>query len=339
MISRWFPLLALALVGTAASAELTLGVHTEEPARSVAGLLAEARPGGRAITVRPFDDVSEMTAMLGSGELDLALLEEPPVSLPGVGIVADLYPGVLHILHRRNPAPATVHELLAGAPVWAGPPGGLGQHVARRLLADAGAAMGEPRLLADPWSQEPEAYFIFGGILERDALDRLGDYRLFSLGDPQQLHAGSVAEGLSLRFPNLRPFVLPAQLYPGLSREAALTLSVSNLLVARLVLEDSLVYELAMAVEGIRPGIALRYPLAGLPPAEGDLRQARALPVHPGAQRFRDRDLPGFFERNAEVLGLVVTLAVALASIVVAWRAPPPPDQEGPSWTPITTAC
>jgi hypothetical protein len=70
---------------------------------------------------------------------------------------------------------------------------------------------------------DPDIFFIFGGLLAPDALQRLGDYRLWSLGDTDKLMHGSVAESLMLRYPNLRPFVLPAEIYPTLGREAAST--------------------------------------------------------------------------------------------------------------------
>jgi hypothetical protein len=312
-------ILGLILAG-AAQATLVLGVHTEEPAPTVAELLSTLNVDGQQIRVQAFEDVAALTGALNSGAIDLALVEGNEGEGVGLTLVAELYPSVLHILHRADTVPATVRELLQGRKVWAGAPGGMGHRLARALAADFAVVGNEFQLLDDPWSLEPDVYFIFGGILTADALSRLGRFRLFSLGDPATLMRGSVAEGVSLRYPQLQPFILPAQLYPTLADRAALTLSASTLLVANPAVDEDVVYDLAMKVAHLAPRIAALYPLAGLSrpgPADGG---AQMLPLHPGARRYRDRDLPGFIERYAEVLGMSGTLVIACGSLLLAWR-------------------
>ncbi len=112
--------------------------------------------------------------------------------------------------------------------------------------------------------------------------------------------------------------MLPAELYPGLSREPALTLAVKTLLVARADLDEELVYELAMAINRLKPAIASAYPLAGIEELGRSDHAPRALAWHPGAQRFLDRELPSFIERYAEFMGASVTIGIALVSLGVA---------------------
>jgi hypothetical protein len=306
----------LCLAGGPALAELELGVHTDEPAPTVAALMGSLQPQGENITVRAFSDASALTAALATGEIDLALLEETASAVPGITSVADLYPGVLHILYRSIATPANVGELLSLGPVWAGAPGGIGYRLAQGLAVDYG--LQDLELLADPWSKAPAVYFIFGGLLTSDALSRLEGFRLYSLGAPEALMHGSVAEGMVLRYPNLRPFILPAELYPTIGPQAVLTLSVNTLLAAHAGLDENLIYELALGSARLAPAVAAHYPLAGLPQMEDLDRAARVLPWHPGAQRYRDRDLPGFLERFAERIGLLLTLIIALGSVAVA---------------------
>jgi TRAP-type uncharacterized transport system substrate-binding protein len=300
---------------------LVLGVHTEEPAPTIAQLLAEIKPDGQEITVRAFDDVASLGEELAAGTIDLALLEGIGGNASGIMLVADLYPSVLHILYRGDQTPGPVDELLDGHTIWAGAPGGIGHRLVQSLGADFGLPPDRIHLLDDPWSQEPDVYFIFGGILDADALSRLQGFRLFSLGDAATLMHGSVAEGVSLRYPQLQPFVLPAQLYPALNDAAALTLSVSTLLVAREGLGESVVYDLAMEIAQIAPQIAARYPLAGLPRMNQEDNASRELALHPGARRYRDRDLPGFVERNVDVLGLWATVIITIGSVLLALRS------------------
>lgn len=312
-------ILAQFLVASAQAA-LVLGVHTEEPAPTVADLLSTIKADHQSISVRPFDSVAALTQALNTGEVDLALLEGNRAERGELALVAELYPSVLHILYRADSVPATVRELLQGRKIWAGAPGGIGHRLVQALAADFALAEHEFELLEDPWSKEPDVYFIFGGILAADALSRLEQFSLFSLGDPAKLMRGSVAEGVSLRYPQLQPFILPAQLYPTLAGEAALTLSVSTLLVARQAVGEDEVYDLAVQVAQLAPRIASLYPLAGLTRPGPVDAGARMLPLHPGARRYRDRDLPGFLERYAEVLGMSGTLIIACGSLFIAWR-------------------
>ncbi len=302
------------------TAELTLGVHTENPAHHVAEMIAAASADPVDITIVPFNSAEEIERQLRSGELDLAVIEEPAENWPDVAVVADLYPSVLHLLYKPGEQQLGLYPLLAKSSIWAGIAGGIGETQARKLVHDSGMPDTEPNFLANPWTEEPDVYFQFGGILEHDALRRLGAYRLYSLGDPAQLGAGSVAEAASLRSPNLHPFIIPAELYPGLSKEPVLSLAVSTLLLAREQLDVNLAYNLAMVIEQLRGRIAAYYPLAGLEDAIPTGRSARALPLHPGAERFRNRDQPGIIERYAEVFGVLATVLFALVSGTIAWR-------------------
>ncbi|MFK7831193.1 MAG: TAXI family TRAP transporter solute-binding subunit [Congregibacter sp.] len=300
---------------------MLLGVHTEEPAPTVARLLSDLKPDGQSIRVAPFEDVAALTSALADGSLDLALLEGTQGDTSGIALVADLYPSVLHVLYQGDQTPDTVGDLLRDSRVWAGSPGGIGHRLVQAVAADFGLGTDQYELLDDPWSEgEPEVYFIFGGILAPESLSRLQQFRLFSLGDPNALRKGSVAEGVSLRYPQLQPFIVPAQLYPSLGKEAALTLSTSTLLVVRDTLDADIVYELAQGVADSSPRIAATYPLAGLPRMSQEDGAARELSLHEGARRYRDRDLPGFLERYTEALGIAVTLLLATGSLVLGWR-------------------
>ena len=319
-------LFGILLLGTAAAlpmsslAAITLGVHTEEPAPAIGELIAAQGIDGEIIELQSFESSMQVLQAIGDGSIDLGIVEDSGHDDPAVTLVAELYPSVLHMLHRQTEPPGSVGELLASGPIWAGPPGSIGYRVAGDIGRDFSLPTGHPELLDGPWVKEPEIYFVFGGILAPDALFRLPGFSLYSLDDPGALMQGSVAEGVALRYPYLHPFVLPAQLYPQLGRQAALTLAVSNVLVARASLDERTVYELAMMVERLQPHIAAVYPMASLTQLADSSSVPRALALHPGARRYRDRDLPGFLERNAEVLGLFATLVIASGSVLVAWQ-------------------
>lgn len=300
-----------------AQTSVSLGITADEPAPTIGSLLVERLPRELQPELHAFPDVTAMLEAIRKGEIDLAFLEEPLASIPGISVVGELYPSVLHVLARESVPGGDLGALLASGPVWAGAPGSTGHRLASQLARDYGIT--EIRLLPDPWSEDPSVYFIFGGLLGEDALSRLAGFSLYSVGDPAGVSGGSVAEGVVLRYPNLRAFLLPAEVYPGLAREPVLTLAVKTLLVAREGLEPDLVYELAMALSRLKPAIAAAYPLAGIGELGRSLQAPRALPWHPGAQRYIDRELPSFIERYAEFMGAAATITIALVSLGVAF--------------------
>ncbi|MEP1593119.1 MAG: TAXI family TRAP transporter solute-binding subunit, partial [Halieaceae bacterium] len=109
-----------------------------------------------------------------------------------------------------------------------------------------------------------------------------------------------------------------AQLYPTLGHGPSLTVAVKTLLVAREDLDQNLVYQLAMATDRMKPEIASAYPLAGVETLGKSRSAARALPWHPGARRYIDRELPSLIEQYAEFVGATVTMTIAVVSLLVA---------------------
>lgn len=302
-----------------AEAELRLGFLPDEPAPSVARTVASTASGHGSLQLIPYESADQLRDGLLRAEIDAALLEEPAAPVEGLSLVTDVYPSVLHILQAESGQLTQLDGLLRSGSVYAGAPGSAGTRLVAALSADYLLEPDEVRLIPSALATDPDVYFIFGGLLAADAVRRLQDFRLFSLGSPERLMQGSVAESLMLRYPNLRPFILPANLYPSLSREAVLTVAVSTLLVVRNDLPDEQVYQLAALVDRARPMISAVYPLAALPLVTSDQRQARTLPLAGGARRYRDRDEPGVLERYAEVMALGTSLFIAVGSGLVAF--------------------
>lgn len=313
--------LLLGLLGTIpATAVIRLGTLPDEPAPTIAEVLAGELADGEPLTLVAYPSVGELLAALQSGSLDAALLEQPMAPLTGISQISELYPSVLHMLHSGAAKPDTLDALLTSGSIYAGAPGGAGVRLLSALVRDYGLDAASIEVVLNVLSAEPDVFFIFGGLLAPDALQRLAGFQLWSLGETDSLMRGSVAESLMLRYPNLRPFVLPAEIYPTLGREAALTVALTTLLVARDDLADSRAFALAELTERARPLISAAYPLAGLPHLQTVQEAGVMLSVHPGAQRYMDRDQPGLLERYAEVLALGFSLIIALGSGSLAWE-------------------
>lgn len=325
MTLRLFLAAVLVLALSPGAGALTLGVHPEEPAPTLGEVLAELADAELPLQIRPFPNQQTLLDSLRTGGIDAALIEAPVKPVPGVRLISDLYPSVLHILYPKAWGQPDLRTLLTRGSIWAGGEGSVGRELLQGLQADYMLPDGALTLLPDPISKAPEVWMIFGGILSRDALRRLPEHRLFDFNagnttaaDPGAGIAEGIAEGMALRYPQLHTMKLPRQLYPGMDSPRITTLAVSNQLVVREDLPVDTAFRLATLVDQARQAVAAAYPLAALDVQTAGRVVPHALPPHPGAIRFADRNEPSFLERYAEVFAFLLTALVALASAGVA---------------------
>jgi TRAP-type uncharacterized transport system substrate-binding protein len=318
---RWGSLLVACIIAGcgAEPTELTLATLTEEPAPSIAETIKATLAGdGFDIRIVSADDAVALAESVLAGGADLAIIEEPDRSIPGLTTVAPLYPSVLHILVHHDHIDSDFAGTFEGANIWAGPPGGSASRLLSRLAADAGLAADDYTILDNPWTTLPDVHFILGGLLNVVNADQLSDYRLFSFRRAHDIPGGTLADAIALRHHDVRPFLLPAGMYPMLADDAVLTLSVRSVLVARQGMDEEVIYEVAAALYANAQDIARDYPLVTRELDE-DLRSVELMvPLHDGARRYIDRDGPGFIERYVEVLALAFTIAVTLVSGAIA---------------------
>ena len=295
-----------------------LGWVNVEPSAEIGDHLLAAPVGGMRFAGQAYSNQDELLAALENGDVDFALVENPPRPLSGVNAVSALFPSVLHVLARRNHTACTLTDLQAVAEtgtVYAGPAGGTGQ----RLLAQLAATgllppVDDMQRLDNVFAEAPDLFFVFGGILSQDAVSRLDGYCLVSLDALADQAEATTVAALAVRYPQLEPFVLPRGLYPQLTSEPTLTVAVQTLLVARAELPEDTVFDVATGIRALGAAFGQIYPLAQ-PGLHRDLDERQlAIPIHPGAMRFLNRDAPSFLERYAEVMAMLVTLLVAVAS-------------------------
>ncbi len=297
---------------------LLIKVSTEEPAPSIAEAmrpLLEAR--GFSVEIQPDDNAKHIVDAIRNGTADLAVVEEPLRLIPGVVTLAPLYPSVLHVLYRDRSRPASFADLIRDRKIYAGPVEGAAYRLLMRLGEDFGVTADEITILDNPWTQEPEVYFIFGGLLSEDSLRQLDGYRLYSFGDVEQIGRGSVADAMALRYPNLKSFVLPARTYHALNDAPVVTLAIRSVLIAHATLDYDLAYEIASQLFDNAQEIAFVYPLATQELNASFDPASLTFKLHPGARRYIERDKPSFLERYAELLALAFAVAIALVSAAI----------------------
>jgi len=309
-------LLALVLAGCAMEdRELTLAISTEEPAPSIAesirSLLSER---GFSISVEVTTDPATIVAAIRDREVDLALVEESDLPVPGVVTLAPLYPSILHVLYNHAELPGDFADLIRGAKVYAGPQGGAGHRLLTQLCVDFGVVADQFQLLDNPWTVDPDVYFIFGGLLSADSIRQLEGYRLFSFADVEDISGSSVADGIVLKHHHLKPFLLPKNVYYALNNDPVVTLSIRSVLIAHEDFNSEYALDIASQLFNKAQEIALSYPLVTRELNVGVDTIELMYPLHAGTRRYLDRDKPGFIERYVEVLALIFTIVITLLS-------------------------
>ena len=309
---------AALFTGCAPDRTFRLGWVNVEPSAEIGEYLLTAPVGGVTFTGQAYGAQDELLAALEAGELDFAIAENPPRPLSGIDAVSALFPSVLHVLAKRDNTACSLADLQAVAAkgtVYAGPAGGTGERLLEQL-ASTGLLppVDDMQRLDNVFGAAPDLFFVFGGILSQDAVSRLGGYCLVSLDSLTAQPEATTVAALAVRYPQLEPFILPRGLYPQLTSEPTLTVAVQTLLVARAELPEDTVFDVATGIRALGATFGQIYPLAQ-PGLHRDLDERQlAIPIHPGATRFLNRDAPSFLERYAEVMALVVALLVAVAS-------------------------
>ena len=149
-------------------------------------------------------------------------------------------------------------------------------------------------------------------------------FNLFSFDQVDRLGSASTVEGIALKYPRLSPFVIPQRAYWGYTQEPIVTLSVDLIMVVRSGLLEVTVNDFTKTMLRNRQVFTTIDPLLfdGL---KEDFNQGILnIPLHEGARTFLDRDEPSFFERYAELGGVILSIVIAIFSGIVSltkWQA------------------
>jgi hypothetical protein len=241
--------------------------------------------------------------------------------------VVPLYPSVLHIAYRYDGdmADGRVEDAirdLTTRTVYAGPPGA----PSRRLLEASAQRDGigpEEINYIDATDRCAEVIVVYTAVLPEvpESIRRCGDYRLFSLGEPESIGKGGALDSVTLMNPTLKPFVIPAETYDEMTPEPVVTLAVDNLLVASADLEDTLVYDLLSEILRMKPALSAHKPGLFHQLTDNFDTSGMSFVMHPGAMAYLKRDEPDFYERYSGVAEVLVTLVISLVSgIYGVWK-------------------
>ena len=151
-----------------------------------------------------------------------------------------------------------------------------------------------------------------------------GEIKLVGIG--RDLEEGSVLQGFRLAYPFIEPVMIPRYSYgaphgslPGVPPEPVPTIGVQTVLVAHRDVPEDLAREITRVV--IEKRSILTREFEGVNMTEDDLDpRGLQFPLHRGAMAYYNRHEPAFLERYAEVIGLLITLAITAWGLIATGR-------------------
>ena len=265
----------------------------------------------------------ENLVLLARGQVDLAMTQsdlDPPDVAKGVAL---LYLDAYHLLVRSEAKIGHFAEL-TGKRV-AIPLESSAQHQAFWFTANH-YGLGPEDMVVRPMSSAAANFAMLEGQV--DAVFRVrapGNASIRELIQAGDIHILPInqAEALHLQQPALNAGVIPKGSYrgfPPLPEEHLPTAVAPRLLVAHQDLPPILAYRLTRSIFESRADLVMRFPLAGQIMPPGDDADS-AIPAHPGARRYFDREKPGWLSENARLVAALSYVLVLVGSGFIAVRS------------------
>jgi TRAP transporter TAXI family solute receptor len=289
-------------------------------------VIVETFNDGLRYRVRPDTAVSGSLARakaLQDGKVDFAMVQNDIVlteeNSRDLRTVLPLYPQVLFIIYKPGIEAKMLPELLKGRRVGVGPRNSGVQAFIKRLCrefqVDTSACTFvytayEQNILGD--SIDISCSLIgFNNPRINDMIGQGG--RIWAFDSVDQLGRGASVEGFCMKYPYAQPYVLPRRLYGAYPAEPMLTLAVNNILVASARTDDVVVYDFVQYLLTHKEQLVNRNVLFTALPVDETQAPSR-FPLHNGVRKYYERDRPTFFERHADLLGLLIALLTIIGS-------------------------
>ena len=279
------------------------------------------------LKVRESRNSSVSISMINKGQVDMASVQSNTPAYSTVNLVADLFPDYFLMITRQEMPLNRVMDLRQ-----------------KRIAIPEDGSTGSLSFwsVIDHYRIAPRGFFSLSVTREKGVEAFLAGkvdaiFVVSSLRDPFLLSFIEEAglRGVRLKFIPIeqaeamalkRPFLEPVKIVKGafdggkpLPAQDITTPSLNRLLVASSKADEDAIYELVKTVFENRLDLLIRMALSS---AIEDPRTAggATLPLHPGAQRFYDRDKPSFLQENAEPMALIVTMTALIFSALLGLR-------------------
>ena len=278
--------------------------------------LAEKRAGDIRVELVDTDDPARNIQLLERGEVDFAAIPADAVTRPNFSMVANLYPDTYHVLVRADSGIRSVHDLEG-----------------RRIAVPeyTSAAYRSFWFLIGQYGLNPERMRPLA-LSQKRALKALrkGEVAgLFLMLPPGDRHIRWLAETTDVRLlpinqadamtqrrPALQGITIPKGIYAGkppLPEGDIRSVAAARMLVTRADMDAGLVRTLTSILFENRRELSIYSHLANFI-MRPDLEKGTILPVHDGAMAYYNRDQPTFLQENAEVIGVLFSIAAVMFS-------------------------
>lgn len=268
--------------------------------------------------------------LLSKGEVDFAISQNDVTFTPVLGeevidpsqlrSVIPLYPEMLFIIYKSHLAPRknSLHELVRGKKIAMGPKNSGTARLTKKLLHEFG-------IYSDQYRQQEVTFeenvlsdtvdiccLVTGFDNDRVQKSLQLGGKIFSLGDPDLAGKGSAADGFCLKYPLAKPIVIPKNIYQNLPENPVLTVAIDAVLLTREDVADDVVYNVVETILNRKQFMVmdLENKLLSQITEQFDPLKLR-FPLHNGAKHYLERDKPKFYERYAELFGVIFSIFLA----------------------------
>jgi TRAP-type uncharacterized transport system substrate-binding protein len=133
--------------------------------------------------------------------------------------------------------------------------------------------------------------------------------KIYSLDNPALMGKGSIVDGFCLAYPKALPFIIPKGTYGRWPLEPVLTFAVYDVMVCHKDLDDHTAYDMLQRIYDMRQSLSEENFEFGM--IESNFESHKfSFPLHGGAMKYITRDQPTFWERESEVIGLILSFLV-----------------------------
>jgi len=262
-----------------------------------------------------------------SKEVDLAIVQnDTPIDIifendsihdhNSIRAIMPLYPEVIFIIHPDSIQTDNLKDLIKGRKIGIGPSNSGTARFMKTLFLSYGLdttdyqpvyTSFDDNLLANP---EIEISCAVTGINNSRIIGMVEKGgKIFSLDNVDLANRGSSVEGFCINYPRARPFIIPKNIYGQSPQKPILTLAVDAILITH---KDTDIYEISSLVKGIyanTQSMANNNSILGFISEDFDAATLN-FPLHEGVRAYLNRDEPSFFERYAELFGVILSFTV-----------------------------
>lgn len=317
-----FSIIILILISACSNEKPTYKlIHSEnEPENTITRIIKRVLEENLDVNIELVNGVGSISNLdsLSAGTADITIVENNMPFREDIRSIFPIYEQVLHIFYRSDVEINSFKDLVYGKKVYIGTEGSS----THRFMTD----------MFEYFRLDKSQYEITSNIFDNDVIcgftDIINDisyiqsieaegYRLYSFDAIENYGKGSIAEGIGLKYPQLKPFIIPHGTYGNMTEEPILTIATDAILIVRAELYDELVYDISKTIFRDKQELNEISPLVYSTMDENFDRGKVNYPLHNGARIFLDRDEPSFLERYAELGGVIFSIILALISGIV----------------------